>query len=540
MKAFADLYTALDQTTKTSVKVRAMADYFRRAAPADAAWAVYFLCGRKPRQVVPTRKLASWAIAEAHLPDWLFDESYLAVGDLAETIALLLPPPTEATHDVGALAEWVEERLLPLRGAPEQTQREEVLRAWRVLNDRQRFVWNKLITGAFRVGVSQQLVTRALAEVGGVEAAALAHRLMGDWAPTAAWYERLMGGEAHADDVGRPYPFFLASPLEGGPEGLGDVHEWLVEWKWDGIRAQLIHRSGNVFLWSRGEELITERFPELATAATALPVGTVLDGEVLPWHEENDQVLPFAALQRRIGRKVLTRKVLSEVPVVLVTYDLLEDGGRDVRELPLAQRRERLEALLGNADTTGRLRLSPRVSGTSWDDLAGQREQSRQRHVEGLMLKRLSSPYRVGRVRGDWWKWKVNPFTIDAVLVYAQRGSGKRASLYTDYTFAVWDNGALVPVAKAYSGLTDAEIRQVDAFVRNHTVEKFGPVRSVRPELVFELGFEGIQLSTRHKSGVAVRFPRILRWRQDKPAHQADTVQTIRALLPPAAVQSGG
>jgi DNA ligase-1 len=533
VKAFAGLYAALDETTKTSAKVRALVNYFRAAPPADAPWAVYFLSGRKPRQVVPTRKLVGWAVEAAGLPAWLFDESHAAVGDLAETIALLLPPPArQPGEEVGPLHEWVEGRLLPLRGAAEDTQRAALVEAWRVLDDRERLVWNKLITGAFRVGVSQQLVTRALAEASGLEPAVLAHRLMGAWEPTPAFYLELTGRAGSEADSSRPYPFFLASPLEEEPSALGAVDDWLAEWKWDGIRAQLIRRGGQTLLWSRGEELITERFPELAGAGALLPEGTVIDGEVLPWQDEAGGVLPFAALQRRIGRKTLGKKILAEVPVVLLAYDLLEEGGQDLRERPLAGRRARLEALLGGVASGGRLRLSPRVPGASWDELAAARAGSRERHVEGLMLKRLASPYRVGRVRGDWWKWKIHPLTIGAVLIYAQPGSGKRASLFTDYTFGVWDKGQLVPVAKAYSGLTDAEIRRVDAFVRRATVEKFGPVRSVRPELVFELAFEGIQRSSRHKSGVAVRFPRILRWRTDKAADQADTLEAVKALLP--------
>jgi DNA ligase-1 len=527
VKAFTALYTALDETTRTSVKVRAMRDYFASAPPADAAWAIYFLSGRKPRQVVPTRKLRAWAVEEAGVPEWLFDESFHAVGDLAETIALLLPA-LKAASDV-PLHEWVERRLLPLRGAAEEAQRAVMREAWRTLDGPQRFVWNKLITGAFRVGVSQQLVTRALAEAGGLDAAVVAHRLMGAWEPTPAFYAGLLAEGTGDADHSRPYPFFLATPLEADPATLGGRTDWQAEWKWDGIRAQLVRRAGQTFLWSRGEELITDRFPELAELGARLPDGTVIDGEVLPWSD--GQVQPFAQLQRRIGRKTLGKKILAEVPVVLMAYDLLEDRGADVRGRPLQERRRRLEALAGAAAPGGRLVLSPLVAGATWEDLAQARAGSRERRVEGLMLKQLGSPYRVGRVRGDWWKWKIHPLTVDAVLVYAQRGSGKRASLYTDYTFAVWDQGQLVPVAKAYSGLTDAEIRKVDAFVRGHTVEKFGPVRSVRPELVFELAFEGIQRSARHKSGVAVRFPRILRWRTDKPAAEADTLDAVKALL---------
>jgi DNA ligase 1 len=392
-------------------------------------------------------------------------------------------------------------------------------------------VWNKLITGGFRVGVSQSLVVRALARVGGVDEATVAHRLMGAWEPTPDFFTRLFEPDTRDTDLSRPYPFFLAYPLEEPLETLGDAAEWQVEWKWDGIRAQLIRRAGRTFIWSRGEELITERFPELAEAAALLPDGTVLDGEILPWLGERP--LPFAQLQRRIGRKTLGPRILAEVPVVLVCYDLLEVASEDARERPLAWRRAELERLLVSLPWAARERMpvSPVAAAERWEQVAEAYEASRERAAEGLMLKRLDSPYRVGRRGGDWWKWKVEPFTVDAVMVYAQRGHGKRASLYTDYTFAVWKDGELVPFAKAYTGLTDAEIRKVDAWVRRNAIQRFGPVRTVKPELVFELAFEGIQRSPRHKSGIAVRFPRILRWRTDKRPEEADSLETIEAML---------
>ncbi len=527
MKSFADLYAELDETNKTSGKVEALTRYFAHAPAADAAWAVYFLVGRKPRQAVSSTRMWDWAAEASGLAEWLFAECYHAVGDIAETVTLVLPAPERSSDR--PLHEWVEGRLLPLRGLDEAAQKEAMLQAWRELDDRQRFVWNKLITGGFRVGVSAQLVTRALAEVSGIDAAVIAHRLMGNWEPTPAFYQGLLAADPSDADASRPYPFFLAHPLEAGPDELGDVRNWQAEWKWDGIRSQLIRRAGRTFLWSRGEELVTERYPEIAAAGDRLPDGTALDGEILPWRD--GRVLPFAQLQRRIGRKTLGKKLLAEVPVVLMAYDLIEDGGRDVRGEPLRRRRERLAEVVRQV-ADAHLLLSPVVEAASWAELAERRAASRELHVEGLMLKRLDSPYRVGRVRGDWWKWKIHPYTVDAVLIYAQRGNGKRASLYTDYTFGVWDQGALVPIAKAYSGLTDAEIRAVDAFVRQHTVEKFGPVRTVTPELVFELAFEGIQRSTRHKSGIAVRFPRILRWRTDKKPPDADTLDAVRAMLP--------
>jgi DNA ligase-1 len=527
MKAFADLYAALDETTRTSTRVRALTAYFATAPPRDAAWAVYFLSGRKPRQVVPTAQLRAWAAAEAGIPDWLFDESYHAVGDLAETIALVLPGPSASS--TLPLSSWVEERLLPLRTADEPSRREALRCAWAEMDDRQRFVWNKLITGAFRVGVSQQLVTRALADVAGLDPAIIAHRLMGTWEPSAIFYESLLAADVRDTDASRLYPFFLAHPLDDEPAALGPIGDWQAEWKWDGIRAQLIRRAGQTFLWTRGEELVTERYPELAALGPALPDGTVIDGEILPWKQ--GAVMPFGQLQRRIGRKSVGKKLLAEVPVVLMSFDLLEDLGQDVRSRPLSWRRERLAAIKSAVGWGGALELSPVVPASTWSDLVAARAGSRGRQVEGLMLKRRDSPYRVGRQRGDWWKWKIAPLTVDAVLIAAQRGSGKRASLYTDYTFGVWDTGQLVPVAKAYSGLTDEEIRRVDAFVRRNTVERFGPVRTVTPDLVFELAFEAIQRSTRHKSGVAVRFPRIQRWREDKPAAEADTLDSLRRLI---------
>jgi DNA ligase-1 len=526
VKLFAELYAALDRTTKTNEKVAALAAYCKAAPPADAAWAISFLLGRRPKRLLESRKLAQWAIEEAGVPDWLFGESYHAVGDFAETIALLLPPPAAST--ALPLHYWIEERLLPMRDADDETRRRWLISAWREMDEGQRFVWNKLLTGEFRVGVSQNLVVRALAEAAGpgVSVETIAHRLMGEWQPTPEFWTQLLATDNRDVDISRPYPFFLAYPLEGAVEDLGDRADWQVEWKWDGIRAQLIRRKWRTFLWSRGEESIADRFPELEALGALLPEGTVIDGEVLSW--KHGEPLPFAQMQRRIGRKLLGGKILSEVPVVLMAFDLLEYQGEDARERPLEWRRAQLEAL---APPGSALVLSPLVEAASWEDLRHLREKSRERKVEGFMLKRRGSPYRVGRRRGDWWKWKIQPYSVDAVLIYAQPGNGRRASLFTDYTFGIWDQGKLVPFAKAYSGLSDEEIREVDAFVRRNTLEKFGPVHAVKPELVFELAFEGIQRSSRHRSGIAVRFPRMARWRHDKKAEDADTIETIRALL---------
>ncbi|MDB4914471.1 MAG: ATP-dependent ligase [Gemmatimonadetes bacterium] len=542
MKRFAQLYSAIDSTTSTNRKVDAMAEYFASAAPADAAWAVYFLSGGRPKRLIGVRRVAEWAMAESGVPPWLFEECYHAVGDLAETIALLLPDHV-APHALlpRPLHDWVENVLLPLGNMSEDEQRQAVLNAWRQLDGTERFVWNKLITGSFRVGVSGQLVVRALARASNIDEGVIAHRLSGHWTPTAESFSALIEPDSSDADRSRPFPFYLAYALEGELESLGNPAQWQAEWKWDGIRSQVIRRDGQTYIWTRGGELATDRFPEIVAAANALPDGTVLDGEIMPWM--NGAAMPFAQLQRRIGRKKLGPRILAEVPIVLIAYDLLELEGRDMRAAPLTVRRAALANICqcddGRPERVSRhersegpaLLLSPIITLQTWSDARAAHAGSRDHRAEGLMLKRLDSEYGVGRRKGSWWKWKVQPFSVDAVMIYAQPGHGRRALLHTDYTFAVRDGDALVPFAKAYSGLTDTEIRELDAWIRRHTIEKFGPVRHVEPVHVFELHFEGIQHSPRHKSGVAVRFPRIARWRTDKTASEADTIETLRTLL---------
>ena len=426
------------------------------------------------------------------------------------------------------LSTWVEQQLLPLGSQSEEQQRVSVLDAWRQLEGTERFIWNKLITGSFRVGVSEQLVVRALARASGIEEGVIAHRLSGHWTPTAESFSALIAANSSDADRSRPFPFYLAYALEGELESLGNAQEWQAEWKWDGIRAQMIRRDGKTYIWTRGGDLATDRFPELVAAAELLPDGTVLDGEIMPW--KDGAALPFAQLQRRIGRKKLGAKILADVPVVLIAYDLLELDGRDIRTEPMSVRRDELSRVIQGVLAPALL-ISPIIQLESWADARTAHANSRDHRAEGLMLKRLDSEYGVGRRKGNWWKWKVQPFSVDAVMIYAQPGHGRRSLLHTDYTFAVRDGDALVPFAKAYSGLTDAEIRTLDNWIRRHTLEKFGPVRQVEPVQVFELHFEGIQHSPRHKSGVAVRFPRIARWRTDKPAAEVDTIETLRALL---------
>jgi DNA ligase-1 len=557
MRRFAMLYQALDASTATGDKVLALRRYFAAAPPEDAAWAVYFLAGGKPRQVVPTAVLRQLACQRAGIDDWLFDACYQAVGDLAETIAHVLP--AAAVPGEQGLAFWVEERLLPLRGLAPEEQAARIGAAWDELDSGGRFLLVKLIGGGFRVGVSKLLVQRALAEQAGLDAKIVAQRLMGYTdaraTPSAARYLQIVSRDASpALEAGQPYPFFLAHALQAAPETLGDPGDWLVEWKYDGIRAQVVRRAGQVWIWSRGEELMTERFPEVVAAVQALPDGTVLDGELLVWREGAEAPAPFNVLQQRIGRKTLPKKLLAEAPVVFVAYDLLEAGGVDQRGQPQQVRRERLEALLEGSP----LRFSPQVRAADWPAYAALRQTSRERGVEGFMLKQATARYGSGRTKaeGVWWKWKIDPLSVDCVLIYAQAGHGRRASVYTDYTFAVWSRppadaleaqavvdaiarrepareGALqlVPFAKAYSGLTDDEFKAVDRVIREHTLEKFGPVRSVKPTLVFELGFEGINPSPRHKSGIAVRFPRMLRLREDKPLHEADSLPVLQRLI---------
>lgn len=561
MKAFAALYDALDASTATSDKLAAMRAYFAQAPADEAAWAAYFLAGGKPRQTVPTAVLRGTAEQLAAIPDWLFEECYQAVGDLAETISLILPMgQAQAAGDVDSdnLAHWMQQQVLPLRGLAPAEQAERVSACWQRLDVRGRFLLTKLIGGGFRVGVSKLLVQRALAAVAGIDPKRMAERMMGytdgKTEPTAARFAALMSADDGdlADRGGQPYPFFLAHAFEGEPAALGEPSQWLVEWKYDGIRAQLVKRAGRVWLWSRGEELVTERYPEVVTTGQALPDGTVLDGELLVWRD--DRPAPFAELQRRIGRKTLGPKLLAELPVVFMAYDLLEWDGVDRRSEPQHARRGGLEAALqGTA-----LRLSPTVQAADWTALAALREQSRERGVEGFMLKHREARYGTGRTKVDglWWKWKIAPMTVDGVLIYAQRGHGRRASVYTDYTFAVWNRAPrdaveaqavveaiargdppdaqglqLVTFAKAYSGLTDAEFAQINKVINATTLNKFGPVRAVRPTLVFELGFEGIAASARHKSGLALRFPRMLRIRSDKPLHEADSLPALQALV---------
>jgi len=528
MKAFAALFTAIDQSTKTTIKVNALAEYFKAADDIDKLWTTALFSGRRPKRAVTTTRLREWGAEVAGIPLWLFEDCYPIVGDLAETIALVLPP--NQTTDNRPLSQWIND-LRAVYKADETAKKVFVLDAWARLGGTERFIFNKLITGGMRVGVSQKLMTRALARATDRDEAELAHRLMGNWHPDDTTWHALIEAQDASADASRPYPFYLAYALEGGPEALEVPADWRAEWKWDGIRGQLILRGGEYFVWSRGEELMTDRFPELARAVDYLPDGTVLDGELLVWHPGTAHPASFNTLQPRIGRKTVPKKLLKEAPVVLHAYDLLEWQGEDVRHLPFRERRAQLETACAAMPEEAPVKLSPQLKFSTPADLHAYRDGARDAQAEGLMLKRADSPYLAGRKKGDWWKWKLAPLTIDAVMIYAQSGSGRRANLFTDFTFAVRDGEALVPFTKAYSGLTDKEFREITAWVRKNTLQRFGPVRQVTPHHVFEIAFEGIQASPRHKSGVALRFPRMLRWRQDKPLAEANTLDDLNEML---------
>jgi DNA ligase 1 len=525
MKQFTQLFLKLDRTTKTNEKVALLKSYFLTAPEEDKLWALALFAGRRPPRTVKTAQLHTWALEQANISEWLYRESYNSVGDMAETISLLLP--VNASVSMKTLAQWFHE-LRALENKADETKKEFIVNAWKQFSPYEIFVFNKLIMGSFRIGVSQTLVVRALSEAVEQDASVIAHRIMGNWDPFLTSFNELIQAENVNDQYSRPYPFYLAYSIDGVVDDLGGEEDWLVEWKWDGIRAQIVFRNSKLYIWSRGEELVTDKFPELQVLSRMLPSGTVLDGEVICF--SNNKPLPFNVLQTRIGRKNITKQILQDAPVVFMAYDMLEWDYKDVRSFPQKDRRAMLEKLHRQATVYEIFKLSPLLPLNTWADLKALHARSRENAAEGFMIKRKEATYQTGRKKGDWWKWKINPLTVDAVLIYAQKGHGRRSELYTDYTFAVWDNARLVTFAKAYSGLTDAEIVQVNHFVKQNTLEKFGPVRTVKPELVFEIGFEGINHSTRHKSGVAVRFPRIIRWRKDKKIEEADTLENLKKL----------
>ncbi len=527
LQLFADLVYKLGSHTKTNDKLNALFTYFEQASPEDKVWTIALFTGRRPRRTISGTKLSEWCAELTGIPLWLFQECYHTVGDMSETIALLIPEQENHISAQHSLSYYVE-KFIELEKAEESIKKEFILNSWKELNTKERFVFNKLLSSTFRVGVSQNMMVNALAKTVQLESSTIAHRISGYWNPSTMPFDELLSPSSISTDESKPYPFYLAYPLEDDLNALGLPEEWQAEWKWDGIRGQIIKRNESLFVWSRGEDLITDKFPEYNSLKEKLPDGTVVDGEILPVKE--GRVLNFNVLQTRIGRKNVTKKQLEEAPAAIFAYDLLEENGEDIRDFPLTERRRRLSAIVHKVNIPI-LMLSPIVEFDDWQVLSEKRKISREYNSEGLMLKRKNSTYQVGRKRGDWWKWKIDPLVIDAVMIYAQKGSGRRSNLYTDYTFAVRDGDKLVPFTKAYSGLTDKEFAQVDNFVKRNAIEKFGPVRTVKPELVFEIAFEGIASSNRHKSGVALRFPRISRWRKDKPASEINTLDDLKMML---------
>ena len=524
---FAALVIQISSSTKTNDKLESLAEYFTLADDKDKVWVIAIFSGRRPRRIVSSTSLAEWCTALANIPSWLFVESYSTVGDLGETIALLLPDAKNKTGK-GENLYYFLEKFIELEKQDESIKKKFILDSWEQMNHAERFVFNKLITGSFRIGVSQKMMVNALSKVVDLSSSIIAHRISGNWDPSTTSFSNLLNTEVVDVDHSKPYPFYLAYALENEPVTIGNPSEWQAEWKWDGIRGQMIKRNNELFVWSRGEELMTEKFPEYFILKDLLPDGIVLDGEIIP--AENGKPLPFAVLQTRIGRKNITKKQLTEAPISFFVYDLLEFNNKDWREKTLEERRNKMEEVLQNINHNS-IQLSPIINFTNWDDLAELRKTSREMNSEGIMLKRKNSIYQVGRKRGDWWKWKIDALTIDCVMIYAQKGAGRRSNLYTAYTFAVKDGDQLIPFTRAYSGLTDKEFAQVDNFVKRNSLEKFGPVRTVKPELVFEIAFEGIAASNRHKSGVALRFPRMSRWRKDKKPDEINTLDDLKAML---------
>ncbi len=526
MQAFAKFIQDLEISNKTTDKVNAIVAYLEQAPAEDRIWLLALFTGKRPKRGINTKLLRQWVLEITGLPDWLFIECYSSVGDLGETIALLLPPPSHIIEKT--INQWIAELFVVAKKSDEE-KKDFVLNAWSGLEVRERLIFNKLIGGGFRVGVSQKLLVNAISKHTGIEANQLTHSIMGNWDPFHTNYDELISSVDTVKNISQPYPFCLAYPLEQDVSSIGDIKDWQAEWKWDGIRGQIIKRENEIFIWSRGEELITNQFPELKELVENLPNGIVLDGEILA--VKDGQVLSFSSLQKRLNRKTISKAQLEETPIGYYAYDILEFDGKDLRQEPLQKRRAMLEDFFLTKLISANLYLSPIVQKNSWEEMAAERQNSREMNSEGLMLKHKQSIFHTGRKRGDWWKWKIEPFTIDAVMIYAQKGAGRRSNFYTDYTFAVRDGEQLVTIAKAYSGLTDKEIKQVDSFVKRNSVEKFGPVRTVKPELVFEIAFEGIAASGRHKAGLALRFPRIKRWRHDKKPADINTLEDLRNIL---------
>ncbi|ATI41074.1 ATP-dependent DNA ligase [Pacificitalea manganoxidans] len=528
MRAFARLLDRLSFTPSRNDKLTLIADYLRDTPDPDRGWALAALTGDLDlRSITPSRLRQ---MVEGRIDAELFRLSYDYVGDLAETIALIWPETeTDAQRETTPPDIPLSQVVTRLQAMGRANVPAEMAQMLDALAPEARFALLKLVTGGLRVGVSAQLAKTALARFGEVELTEIVELWHGLTPPYTDLFAWLTGGEKPVNAARAPFrPVMLSTATDLDQLQALDPAEHFAEWKWDGIRVQAVAEAGTRRIYSRTGEDISGAFPDLVEA---MEFEGALDGELLV-RQGTTGVGSFADLQKRLNRKTVSKALLKSNPAMLRAYDLLVDGGDDIRALPQTARRARLETFLAPLDPA-RFDLSPLIPFTTWDDVAQARDDLPDPVIEGVMIKRRDTPYLAGRSRGPWFKWKRDPYLIDAILLYAQRGHGKRSGFYSDYTFGVWKGNEIVPVGKAYFGFTDEELKQLDRFIRDNTRERFGPVRSVTPDLVLEIAFEGLNRSPRHKSGVAMRFPRVHRIRWDKPAQEADHLSTLEAMLPP-------
>ena len=556
-RSFGNLINNLEQCNSTKKKINLISVFIKDIDPRDGSWILLLLMSSRQKRVITGRRLKDILQASFRMPSWLIDDCFAQVGDSAETISLLWPQLKSELTDANIecsevynklfnepkeskpLHWWMETLLPAIKDATETTQNRLILKLWSDIADQDHYLTNKLITGGFRNGVSKGLVVKSIAKAYKLDESTVLERLMKPIEINNIWFQEL----THPVSINRtdrgaiPYPFYLASPVEIEKIKETPPADWRLEYKWDGIRGQLIKRDTGAYLWSRGEELVNHVFPEIIEMAENLPDGTVLDGEILCWQKDVRKPMAFASLQRRLGRKTVNKKLLKECPTVFLAYDILEHKSIDIRAYNLRDRLKLLESVQLNYNHPC-LVIDNEKEFAEWEELIQLRDRARLEGAEGLMIKKISSHYLSGRKRGYWWKYKHDPMTLDAVLIYAQAGTGKRANLFTDYTFALWDNSnknskdrKLVTFAKAYSGLNNSELMELDKWIRTHTIERYGPTRVVEQKQIFEIAFEGVMESKRHKCGLAVRFPRIHRWRIDKPVMEADCIEQAQALL---------
>jgi len=527
MKAFAKLISNLEQTSKEAFKVTALAQYFSNATDEDKLWTLALFTGTRPKRVVDIKALKEFAEQVYTEGEWLFEASHQIVGDMAETIAYFLPKAKRNGNHT--LSEWIS-MIRTIFNAERIDQRDAITKAWDTLRPEERFIFNKLITGGFRIDVSLKLLSKALAIVTGKDENLLAHKLNSDWHPDEVSFETLIFTENPEAEKSKPYPFHLAHTLESTVAELGDISNWQVERKWDGIRVQVIVRGNKISIWSRKGDILSSKVPELKPLAESMEDGTVLDGELICF--KNGKILPINNLRTRFGRRNNSKKQFEESPCVFMAYDILEFKGEDIRNKDLAERRKKLEkVILQYYDEHKIILLSDIINNDNWESINSEREKSREHQVTGLVLKNKKSIYGSSRVEGDWWKWPVDPLFIDAILLYAQAGEGGSSKMYREYSFALWHGEDLVTFAKAKSGLEDKELKELTSFVKKNTKEKFGPVRSVAAVQIFRLAFDSITASKRHKSGILLKNPRLIEWLRDKNIEDGNNLDDLKKML---------